>query len=366
MQQTNSENDSAVRDAVRRAFQGMDASDDVTSRVMASTFGRREAKGARVGRRVARRVAVACAALTLVSTGAYAAVLSDFFRTAFGPKGQEDVAAHEVTSVYVDPETGESSSTSWMAPARDWEAVDEDAADRILGAYVQDVGQSVTFGGYILTVGQYVMDANGNGVAAVSIENPDGLDIMDAGYGEVWLSNDTPVYMAMMSAGGGLGSWSWRTVGDKDASTATRLEGAVYFGPFSGNAEEGAAFVLRARGGETQESDAVELVPASTLPVSTLASEDGGTVELSPVAITVPAVSTDVTINYKDGGEYVVARGGDDPVSNAVESYIPGDGSAPEEESEAVMLFNRLVDVEQVKSVSVVARDGSETTYLAG
>lgn len=57
---------------------------------------------------------------------------------------------------------------------------------------------------------------------------------------------------------------------------------------------------------------------------------------------------------------------GDSPVSNDVLGYILGDGSAPEEESAAVRVFNRLVDVEQVESVAVLSRDGSETVYTAG
>ena len=298
----------------RRAFSVVDASDETVERIMAmtekidseqraqargnaapaSSAGHAQRAGARQpGKRFTVRAAVATAAVTaLVASGAYAAVSSDFFQSAFGTKGQQDVEAHTVVEEdHISPVTGE--PVSWTAPSRTWEDVDEQVAQRLLDGYVFDVNRTCELHGYTLTVGQCVMDENGNGVATITIENPDGVDTSDASYGEVYLSNDTPVAFAIDSVDSAVPFWDERIILDAEASTDTKLVGVAYFGPFTGRIDGGLEWVLvdREPGGMSdvaaQDADGASVYkPQATLTTREFRADDGSTVEVSPIALT--------------------------------------------------------------------------------
>ena len=237
--------------------------------------------------------------------------------------------------------------------------MDEQVAERLLDGYVFDAGLTAESHGYTLTVGQCVMDENGNGIAAITIENPDGVDIADAGYGEVYLSNDAPVFELVQSPDGE-SPWDVRIVRDTEASTDTKLVGAAYFGPFRATIGEGLVWSLVSRedGGQSsvQASNAAgesTYLPATTLPAKEFKGNDGSTVELSPIGMVQHPASVDqhireMVIRFTDGTEYTVYRWGvDDPVDNTVLGY----GYGWENEDDCARVFNRLVDVDAVESV---------------
>ena len=363
----------------KRALASMDASDETIERIMrmaekedrqkaqqeqafsqvAGTSSQRK-KAPRAPRgRLRVRTAVAIAATTaLVASAAYAAVNVDFTQLAFGPKGNSDVEAHTVVEQdCINPVTGE--PKSWVAPSRTWVDVDEQTAERLLDGYVFDAGLTAESHGYTLTVGQCVMDENGNGIAAITIENPDGVDIADAGYGEVYLSNDAPVF-ELVESPDGESPWDVRIVRDVEASTDTKLVGAAYFGPFRGTIGDGLVWSLVSRedGGQSsvQASNAAgesTYLPAATLPAKEFKADDGSTVELSPIGMVQHPAGADqhvreVVIRFTDGTEYTVYRWGvDDPVVNNVLSY----GYGWENEDDGACMFNRFVDVDAVESV---------------
>ena len=368
----------------RRAFSAVDASDETVERIMAmtekidseqraqargnaapaSSAGHAQRAGARQPRgRFTVRAAVATAVVTaLVASGAYAAVNSDFFQSAFGPKGQQDVEAHTVVEEdHISPVTGE--PVSWVAPSRTWADVDEQVAQRLLDGYVFDVNRTCELHGCTLTVGQCVMDENGNGAATITIENPDGVDVSDAGYGEVYLSNDAPVDFRIESVDSAVLFWDSRVIMDAEQSTDTKLVGVVYFGPFTGQIEGGLEWALadRESGGASsvtaQDADGTSAyVPAATLPTKEFKAEDGSIVEVSPIALARfladPGNSAnEAVIRYTDGSEYVVYRqGGDDPVSNDVVGYGYSDEA---DRDGSAHLFNRLVDVDAIDSIAL-------------
>ena len=363
----------------KRALSSMDASDETIERIMrmaekedrqkaqqeqafsqvagTSSRGKKASRAPRGRLRV--RTAVAIAATTaLVASAAYAAVNVDFAQLAFGPKGNADVEAHTVIEQdCINPVTGE--PKSWVAPSRTWADVDEQTAERLLDGYVFDAGLTAESHGYTLTVGQCVMDENGNGIAAITIENPDGVDIADAGYGEVYLSNDAPAF-ELVESPDGESPWDVRIVRDVEASTDTKLVGAAYFGPFRGTIGEGLVWSLASRGDGGQSSVQATNVtgestylPAATLPAKEFKGEDGSTVELSPIGMVQHPARADqhireVVIRFTDGTEYTVYRWGvDDPVVNSVLSY----GYGWENEDDGAHMFNRFVDVDAVESV---------------
>lgn len=363
----------------KRALSSMDASDETIERIMrmAEKEDRQKAQQEQAfsqaagtssqGKKAARaphgrlrvRTAVAIAATTaLVASAAYAAVNVDFTQLAFGPKGNADVEAHTVVEQdCINPVTGE--PKSWVAPSRTWADVDEQTAERLLDGYVFDAGLTAESHGYTLTVGQCVMDENGNGIAAITIENPDGVDIADAGYGEVYLSNDAPVF-ELVESPDGESPWDVRIVRDVEASTDTKLVGAAYFGPFRGTIGEGLVWLLASRGdggqSSVQASNAAgesTYLPAATVPAKEFKGEDGATVELSPIGMVRHPARADqhvreVVIRFTDGTEYTVYRWGvDDPVVNSVLSY----GYGWENEDDGACMFNSLVDVDAVESI---------------
>ena len=363
----------------KRALASMDASDETIERIMrmtekedrqkaqqeqafsqvagTSSQGKKTSRAPRGRLRV--RTAVAIAATTaLVASAAYAAANVDFTQLAFGPKGNADVEAHTVVEQdCINPVTGE--PKSWVAPSRTWADVDEQTAECLLDGYVFDAGLTAESHGYTLTVGQCVMDENGNGIAAITIENPEGVDIADAGYGEVYLSNDAPVF-ELVESPDGESPWDVRIVRDVEASTDTKLVGAAYFGPFRGTIGEGLVWSLASREGGGQSSVQATnaageptYLPAATLPAKEFKGEDGSTVELSPIGMVQHPARVDqhvreVVIRFTDGTEYTVDRWGvDDPVANSVLSY----GYGWENEDDGARMFNRLVDVDAVESV---------------
>ena len=363
----------------KRALSSMDASDETIERIMrmAEKEDRQKAQQEQVfsqvagagsqGKKASRaprgrlrvRTAVAIAATTaLVASAAYAAVNVDFTQLAFSPKGNADVEAHTVVEQdCINPVTGE--PKSWVAPSRTWADVDEQVAERLLDGYGFDAGLTAESHGYTLTVGQCVMDENGNGIAAITIENPDGVDIADAGYGEVYLSNDAPVFELVQSPDGE-SPWDVRIVRDTEASTDTKLVGAAYFGPFRATIGEGLVWSLVSRedGGQSsvQASNAAgesTYLLATTLPAKEFKGNDGSTVELSPIGMVQHPASVDqhireMVIRFTDGTEYTVYRWGvDDPVDNTVLGY----GYGWENEDDCARVFNRLVDVDAVESV---------------
>lgn len=356
-----------------QTFGCLDVSDETTQRILAMAQhpvgqGHQNRRSGR--RRITTRTALAAAAMAaVVASGAYAAATGDFFQTAFGPKGNPDVEARTVTKEdWVSPVTGE--PATWTNPGQTWVEVDPQTAERLLGGYVEDVGRSISLHGYTLTIEQCVVDEHGNGVATYTLVNPDGVAFSEAGYGEVY-RGDAPVAVGMWGAESDRPMWDMRMIRDAGASDGTTLRGAIYFGPFAGTVGEGLVWTLedcaaQPQSGQTAADASAELPyrPASTVPATTLRSDSGLAVDLSPLSLVVARPGADapspyaVTIRYQDGSEYVVFReGGEDPVLNRIIGYGYGDGSG------SAYLFNRLVDVDAVASVEVADIDGNVVAY---
>lgn len=324
-----------------------------------------------VRRPITVRAVVACGLIAAVmASGAYALVETDFFGVAFGSKGNPDVAAHPAREVLSD------CVKTWTMPERTWEEADADAAQRLLGAYVEDINQSVSMRGYTLTIEQGVIDEHGNGVATFSLENPAGVELQGGEYGEVALANEAPTSVVMQeldARGDVYAFWDSRMVRDADASTDTVLHGALYFGPFTGEIGKGVSWLMpdrtiTQRPGQSlvDVSAVLDWCPANPVPATTLRTESGDAVDLSPLALVVyePAEADElwgpfeVTVRYVDGSEYVVVREGmEDPVNNRVVGYKYMDGSA------SAHVFNRLVDVDAVASVEVANQEGHRWVY---
>lgn len=322
--------------------------------------------------RMTRRAFVACAALSVVAIGtvAYAAVNTDFFQTAFGDKGQPDIEAHEVVL-----ENG----TAYTMPARQWVGVESDDVERLLGDYVELIGDSIAYEGYALTLGACVVDENGLGVASFELCNPDGVQIaknVSYEYGWIEFEKDCPVGAIAMMDVTGTTHVNGSCFFDRDASTDTDVVGASYFDIGRGDGtpeEQGVSWMLVHRDGYDApgELDLISFHPSKFVPTRLFISEDGGVaVSISPIGMVIDTpndsgcefeaeiestgeivtvrhpewMTTNVRIVFVDGTEYVV-RGTD--VSNTTFGLVAEDFSSQS------VIFNRLVDPERVARIVV-------------
>ncbi len=319
-------------------------------------------KGGWTRRVTVRAAAVGAAVAMLVASGAYAAVSTDFFSNAFGDKGQKSVEAHEVVDEEkrlsgVDP-------VPWTAPAMEWVAADPAEAERIVGDALTTLNRSVAVGGTTMTLGSCAVDENGLGVATFVLENPDGVAIDDAGYGQFYFDPNGPIADIAVIGEDGT-EYDWRYVLDRDLSTETEVHGVLYFGPFgiALGAEKplGALkFVLSETGtSSVYEGQSVTCDPAHAMGAWEFAA--GGVVaSVSPVGIVLEGEMVgdswydSLKLRFADGSEYVVAADG---VMNAVVSWHAG-------EHTAALAFNRLIDPAAVASVEVVLDQTGETVEL--
>lgn len=325
----------------------------------------------RVGtHRMTRRAFVACAALSVAAIGtvAYAAVNTDFFQTAFGDKGQPDIEAHEVNR---------GDGTTYTLPSRQWVGIDSDDAERLLGDYVEHIGDSTAYEGYVLTLGSCVVDENGLGVASFELCNPDGVQIARDvwyEYGLVEFDEDCPVGGIAVADATGMKPVNGSCLFDRNASIDTDVVGASYFDIGRGagtTVEQGVSWMLAHRGGydAPEELDLISFHPSKLVPARSFISEDNEvSASISPIGMVIDTpndsgcefeveiegetviahhpewMTTTVRIDFVDGTEYVVR---DTEVSNSAFGMVADDFSSQS------MIFNRFVDSERVARIIV-------------
>ena len=149
---------------------------------------------------------------------------------------------------------------------------------------------------------------------------------------------------------------------DKTTSTATHLDVVAYFAAGETYQKgDNFYFTVYDGGGEGREPYAVAIQPRTYAPVRTLTAADGEVVRISAVGITMDNASPgreltaqELTLHYADGTSDVVTSESQN-LMNWVLGYIYGDGeTAPF--AHAVYIFNRMVDVDTVTSVSFDGR----------
>lgn len=370
-------NDDRARVLFREAFSPIDAPDDMAERVirMAGTSNR-NMRGYRVHHIPVRAVVIGVTlSAALVGGGAYAAVQSDFFQSAFGDKGQKDVAARDV------PVEGKDST--FRLAEMTWVQTDPANAERILGDYVGTVGQSVSINGYTLTVDEIVVDENGIGVATYTLSNPDGVGEVDGYYGQFGFMPNAPVRGVHIQGAtqrdigngmtGGI-SFDQRSVKDEALSTDAKLHAVQYFCPLFGERDEnGYMWQLSVLDEESglPAGPTIAYAPETAIPATAFAAETGETVSMSPLGMvasesieaTDPGSYRRCVVTFSDGTEYVVKddryyefddkKNAPELVDNTI--FTLGSGS-----NGTFFVFNRLVDVEAVASVTFETTAGEQ------
>lgn len=352
---------------ISAAFADVHSPNDTAERVLSRVAGEQAAKHEPLRRltsipasRRARIGVAAALGVALASSGAYAAVRSDLLASAFGTKGQEEVAATQVTGTFTGgPHKGETFA-EWR-PGVTWQDASEADIQRLVGNYAVEVGSSTTAADVTLTVEGFVTDENGLSVATYSLASNRDMATwtLDAGRGGFSFSEDSPV-SAVQVWGPGTEPYGYpaKEILDHTSTDNHTLHAVMYFGTWSSAAaRQGTTWRLSTGGGETKGGQLLVDAPSKLIPATSFASDDqaDAQVSISPIGAVVSLPETDtsseldvdgLSVTYSDGSQEILLSETED---NIPESFVRDDSSLG-------MLFNRLVDTERIAAVKLTYR----------
>ena len=330
-----------------------------------------------------RIASIAAAAALFIATPfvVNAATDGELFERIWGILGKKDVEAHQEL-VY----EAEKDSSYYIAyPARDYAELDPETAKALIGDCVQELSLSQEVDGTTITLLSAVRD-NNSAVVALTLEKEGGVDILD--YSQLdneakgaWFSEKS-TFLFNIGYGGNL-------YVDLDKSTDDKLYCYDYvplntFGTGSLLMESeqypctlGARDALLAEEYGSEQAQAVENGKKTTelripcekrLGSTAFTNAGGGQIEMSPISMNIdmntglgltpgqaydPYSAYKIVITYRDGSTYTVLEH-EYPDVYACDEYIDNTSySCGSLDNEFLLIFNRLVDPEDVVSVTV-------------
>ena len=330
-----------------------------------------------------RITSIAAAAALFIATPfvVNAATDGELFERIWGILGKKDVEAHQEL-VY----EAEKDSSYYIAyPARDYAELDPETAKALIGDCVQELSLSQEVDGTTITLLSAVRD-NNSAVVALTLEKEGGVDILD--YSQLdneakgaWFSEKS-TFLFNIGYGGNL-------YVDLDKSTDDKLYCYDYvplntFGTGSLRMEIeqypctlGERDALLAEEYVSEQAQAVENGKKTTelripcekrLGSTAFTNAGGGQIEMSPISMNIdmntglgltpgqaydPYSAYKIVITYRDGSTYTVLEH-EYPDVYACDEYIDNTSySCGSLDNEFLLIFNRLVDPEDVVSVTV-------------
>ena len=330
-----------------------------------------------------RIASIAAAAALFIATPfvVNAATDGELFERIWGILGKKDVEAHQEL-VY----EAEKDSSYYIAyPARDYAELDPETAKALIGDCVQELSLSQEVDGTTITLLSAVRD-NNSAVIALTLEKEGGVDILD--YSQLdneakgaWFSEKS-TFLFNIGYGGNL-------YVDLDKSTDDKLYCYDYvplntFGTGSLRMEIeqypctlGERDALLAEEYGSEQAQAVENGKKTTelripcekrLGSTAFTNAGGGQIEMSPISMNIdmntglgltpgqaydPYSAYKIVITYRDGSTYTVLEH-EYPDVYACDEYIDNTSySCGSLDNEFLLIFNRLVDPEDVVSVTV-------------
>ena len=330
-----------------------------------------------------RITSIAAAAALFIATPfvVNAATDGELFERIWGILGKKDVEAHQEL-VY----EAEKDSSYYIAyPARDYAELDPETAKALIGDCVQELSLSQEVDGTTITLLSAVRD-NNSAVIALTHEKEGGVDILD--YSQLdneakgaWFSEKS-TFLFNIGYGGNL-------YVDLDKSTDDKLYCYDYvplntFGTGSLRMEIeqypctlGERDALLAEEYGSEQAQAVENGKKTTelripcekrLGSTAFTNAGGGQIEMSPISMNIdmntglgltpgqaydPYSAYKIVITYRDGSTYTVLEH-EYPDVYACDEYIDNTSySCGSLDNEFLLIFNRLVDPEDVVSVTV-------------
>lgn len=314
-------------------------------------------------------VSLIAAILVFMLCGTAYAIIShkDFFEVFFGSRAVEAlpdqnaavvVEAHEFS--YEDELKG---TITYTMPGYELVEVDEEEAERLLGGYVTVLDDSYTVDGYTVELLGYIEDNAGSYRLYYSIENPNGLDNIDL--------YDNNGYTCV-----GPVDWSGFKVltngsmayADMERTTDTKVYVCVP-GVVSPITASGCEVRIYGAGVEPSEAVVAKKVVANDRVGIVTGSASNYEVAVSPMGIKITQKTSYenygfqaryVSITMEDSSEYLVYE--KDVINN--NSYSCGTVDMLGRNMGEVFCFNRIIDPEQIATVTVKGIMDQESTVI--
>lgn len=331
------------------------------------------------------KVAAAAVLITIATPFAVnAATNGELFQRLWGNSGKQNIESHEETFVEEEKidENGNSSEYTVTFPSVEYEAVDEELAEELIGENISTEPVTIPMGDTTMTVTSVTRDGIGI-VAEYTLEKEGGVDCLN--YSELdnqmkgaWLNEDQTINF-------GFNEGSGKIFVDLEKSTADKLYCYEYMADNSALFGEGFSPIddhITLWSAEytkplseiyadenanvddfLKEENNTEIPVAEKIATTTFANSEGGEISISPIAMQLKSdiglglgeeeydypmdLITAIKITYKDGSVYEV-----DTPDYANYAYICGN------EDGIITLFNRLVDTENIEKITI-----NETDY---
>ena len=368
------------RELFEKTFSALHASPDTLSEV------KRTMQNEKKTRRILGRGAVIAIAAALTLTVAVGAGVV-LIRADVSPVEKvDDTTHHAFTDDINSPTPVVIGNSGEVITVADMERIPGDPAttERLVGQYLSKLDAEMTVEGNTYKMGTFLVDDTGTGILTFSVENPNGFEYGDMGYGETWIESVIAnVYYGRSepTRGDRDGAMSADTklYVDESASTDTCLQVIAYFisGKGFSYAKDSTFYFSVSDGAYQYHSIAIQT--KTRVPVKTFTADNGEIVLLSPLGMTaVDTIGHEVEwlireniIQFKDGSTFVV-KSREQNLRNWVVSYGTGNpesgyNMAMEIELGATDIgaeeynsyqFNRLVDVDEVSSITLDGPDG--------
>ena len=368
------------RELFEKTFSALHASPDTLSEV------KRTMQNEKKTRRILGRGAVIAIAAALTLTVAVGAGVV-LIRADVSPAEKvDDTTHHAFTDDINSPTPVVIGNSGEVITVADMERIPGDPAttERLVGQYLSKLDAEMTVEGNTYKMGTFLVDDTGTGILTFSVENPNGFEYGDMGYGETWIESVIAnVYYGRSepTRGDRDGAMSADTklYVDESASTDTCLQVMAYFisGKGFSYAKDSTFYFSVSDGAYQYHSIAIQT--KTRVPVKTFTADNGEIVLLSPLGMTaVDTIGHEVEwlireniIQFKDGSTFVV-KSREQNLRNWVVSYGTGNpesgyNMAMEIELGATDIgseeynsyqFNRLVDVDEVSSITLDGPDG--------
>lgn len=361
-----------------KTFSALHASPDTISEV------KRTMQNEKKTRRILGRGAVIAIAAALTLTVAVAAGVVLIRADVSPAKEVDDTTHHAFTDDINSPTPVVIGNSGEVITVADMERIPGDPAttERLVGKYLSKLDAEMTVEGNTYKMGTFLVDDTGTGILTFSVENPNGFEYDDMGYGETWIESvRANVYYGRSepTRGDRLGAMSADTklYVDESSSTDTCLQVIAYFisGKGFSYAKDSTFYFSVTDNAYQYHSIAIQI--QTRVPVKTFTADNGEIVLLSPLGMTaVDSIGHEIEwliweniLQFKDGSEFAV-ESRERNLRNWVVGYITGDPMGGYSDAMEIELgatdigteeyysyqFNRLVDVDTVTSVSLEGR----------
>jgi len=329
------------------AFSHLHASDCTLQKVLSKVNDRR--KMPRLGRRfvlVAVIVALLCGMVTIAhATG----LLGDIW-AALHPA---DNGGEALSQVYGDsistekPYMKDHQGNPIQMPDMERIALEWTQAEQISGDYIHSVEASFTIRNNTFTLCNFMIDENGVGILTWTVENPNGIDYKNTGYGAVdFFSFNNPI-MTHVRKNGTTSYCSCYNYLIESKNEGKTLKIVSFFASFS-QYESGENLLWEMLG------TSIQIEPANYAPAKSFKDGNGTVAMLSNQGLTIhnstdqERICESIILNFQDGKQKVIKSKQTNNLSGSLWRKAGTNAYG-----EILFILNTLIDPQQVSSIQV-------------